>query len=85
MITQKVNIEAIHEDSVKVKIDQREENGVLFVHIHIGSEQPIQFPKVNLVWHHPIVDIQSYWHPGSSRSKSFGVDWDGGFLLKQQY
>ncbi|MED0968522.1 glycoside hydrolase family 36 protein [Bacillus paramycoides] len=82
MITQKVNIEAIHEESVKVKIDQREENGVLFVHIHIGSEQPIQFPKVNLVWHHPIVDIQSYWHPGSSRSKSFGVDWDGGFSSK---
>ncbi|SDY83230.1 glycoside hydrolase family 36 protein [Bacillus sp. 166amftsu] len=82
MITQKANIEAIHEDSVKVKIDQREENGVLFVHIHIGSEQPIQFPKVNLVWHHPIVDIQSYWHPGSSRSKSFGVDWDGGFSSK---
>ena len=66
MITQKVNIEAVHEDSVKVKIEQREENGVLFVHIHIGSEQPIEFPKVNLVWHHPIVDIQSYWHPGSS-------------------
>ena len=82
MIAQRFKVEAVHEESVKVDVNQREEKGICYFDIHIEAVEPIQFPKVTLIWHHPIADIQSYWHPGTKRSKSFGVDWDGGFSAK---
>ncbi|MEK4761247.1 glycoside hydrolase family 36 protein [Viridibacillus sp. FSL E2-0187] len=83
MLTQQnIKIEAVCDPIVDVKLEEYKINDITYVNVQIDAKEFIHFPKVDLIWHYPIIDIQSYWHPGSGRSKSFGVDWDGGFSSK---
>lgn len=83
MIThQDIDIKAVHDPIVNVYLKEYKISEITYIDVEITAKEVIQFPRVDLIWHYPIVDIQSYWHPGSARSKSLGVDWDGGVSSK---
>lgn len=57
-------------------------NGLERVKITLEAQESSSPPEIEIRWYHPIVDIYSFWHPGTYRSKRFYVDWERGFTSK---
>lgn len=82
MDKQNYNFEVSADDSLRVDIETYLKEDIQFAKIKINSEEEIQFPKVDIIWYHDIIDIQSYWHPGANRNKGLTVDWYAPFSYK---
>ena len=79
---QPCDFEVIKDDSLKVDISTNEIDGILYVKLDINCDDEIAFSPVDIIWYHDIIDIQSFWHPGSGRNMSLPVDWMGNISFK---
>ncbi|MFD0697457.1 glycoside hydrolase family 36 protein [Paenibacillus sp. GCM10027628] len=61
------------------------QDGVELIQIKLESDSLQQPPEVELIWHHPGIDIQGTWHPSAYRSKRLHVDWEQGLVSKSTY
>ncbi|KQX68338.1 MULTISPECIES: glycoside hydrolase family 36 protein [unclassified Paenibacillus] len=61
------------------------QEGVELIHIRLEGENPQQPPTIELIWHHPGLDIQGSWYPSAYRSKRLRVDWEEGVVSKSTY
>jgi alpha-galactosidase len=60
----------------------KSEEGIDLIKISMKAEEKQYFPKVQIVWSHPMIDIHSHWYPTAFRNKSLDFDWHKGFSSK---
>lgn len=71
--------EDLFETSLSV---QQAEDGVIYVNLKLQADEPKLPSEMELIWHHPVIDVHSCWHPGAYRNKRLRVDWENGFKSK---
>lgn len=76
------DFEVVKGEGTKVDISTEHIDEVLYVKLDINSEEEMRFSPVDIIWYHDLIDIQSFWHPGSRRNRSLPVDWMGGISFK---
>lgn len=57
---------------------ERPAEGLAVVRLVLAAPSPAEPPRVQLIWRHPVVDVQATWHPGIERGRGLSPDWAGG-------